>query len=169
MSLLIGLALVVVGALVFATSSSPPERQTFTVQATVTEAPTAGGGVLLDVPMGMSQIGIDGGASVPPQPWETHDLDPAGVRVGDVVSVELDPNCYCDPRILGSDDDSVPFVGLVGLALVALGIAVAVVGRSLPARPAAGGATASAAAVGPGSAPTPVGPGWGPPAPPPAQ
>lgn len=168
-SLLVGLVLVVGGALVFASSAASSGPPPFEVQGTVTEAPTAGGGVRLDVPMGFSQIAFDGGAGVPPQSWETDDLDPADVRVGDVVPVELNRTCFCDPQIPSSGSDGGPKTAL-GLVLVGLGIVVAVAGRYLPARRTAAEATAPEASAGAAVVPPPpVGAGWGPPAPPPAQ
>jgi hypothetical protein len=127
-----GLVMVVLGAFVYVSRS--PEADTVSVQATVLEAPTTTGGVLLDVPQGGTIPGIDEMTVVQPQPWETHDLDPAATPPGATVDVEVDRSCFCNPSI-GEPDTGTG--DLLALALVAFGIALAVCSRFL--RPGANG------------------------------
>lgn len=133
-ALAVGLVLVVLGALVYVSGSGSSDAKTVSVQATVLEAPTATGGVLLDVPQGGSAPGIDGMTVVQKQPWETHDLDPATVVVGGTVDVQVDQGCFCNPAI---DDGAGGSGALLGLALVGLGVVLAVASRFL--RPGANG------------------------------
>ncbi len=127
--LLVGLALVVIGAMLFAASSRSPE--TVSVQALVIESPTASGGVLLSVPQGSGMV-VDGVTTVQGQPWETGDLDPATVEVGTPVTVQVEAGCFCNPSLDGGSGSGGDRRAR-GLGLVVAGVAVAIVGRFLPA------------------------------------
>lgn len=123
LTLIIGLGLVVAGALLYATASPPPE--TIDAQATVVEVPTASGGVLLDVPQG---VVVDGVIMRQVVSWDAP-LDPDGVRVGDEVTVHLDPACICNPSLDDGEDGSRTTFALV---LVGIGLLVAIGGRFVP-------------------------------------
>ncbi|MGN6693089.1 MAG: hypothetical protein ACTHN0_02845 [Aquihabitans sp.] len=121
----------------------------------VIESPTATGGVLLDAPQRTVYPGVSG-TIVRNQPWETHDLDPAGLEVGDMVDVQVHSDCLCDPFIdEGSAIGQIAALVMVGLGIVAA--AAAFIVNRLPGRKASrvGGGVAGLPAP---LAPAPVAP-----------
>lgn len=108
--------------------SGPPDG--VQVTATVTESPTADGGVLLDVPLGSPALGGDL-TVVARQAWETDDLDPQEVQVGDAVEVEVDGGCFCNPR-LPEGRNQLAFWGGVAMVLAGGACVVAAFARRDP-------------------------------------
>lgn len=84
----------------------------------VSRSPTPSGGVELAI----RDISPSGGFLATSTTWETHDLDPEGLEPGDVVTVQVDPACFCNPRI----DHGHPWATGLGLALTGLGVVVAI-------------------------------------------